>query len=110
MAEIVLDGPCAGSYEWTGERFPLHVVAAIGADGTAAIFDRSDDQLEIGEQPHEYRRSQTLGPGFICYRGRDRHLSGRWLYYEHVGPIGPERVAEILRHYSKLCRLPAAQA
>jgi hypothetical protein len=90
-------GPCPGGFQWNGPGpIPGTVVAALGADGQIALFDRVDDQLELGEQGHEYRRDETMGPAHICYRGKDRGKSGWWLTYAHVGPIDEERVAELL--------------
>lgn len=99
---LLFSGPCSGGYGWNGPtNIPERIVAAVNAEGKGVIFDRPDDQLELGETPHEYVRTGERAC-HLCYRDRKtRHLPGWWIIYDHVGEIDAERVAELLAGYTE---------
>lgn len=77
---ILLDGPCemSGSIKWPG--FPPTLVAVTGG-AKNDVLDQPDDEPEPGEVLHLYVFN---GVGYLDYRGKNRHLSGKYGFYALV--------------------------
>lgn len=75
LLALVLDGPCAGSYEVA--RATRRMVFTRAADGRTFALDEPGDQVEDGEQAFVYETDGSIG--FLC--GRGPGLPARTLTY-----------------------------
>lgn len=67
-------------------RTPLYLRAVLQLDGTWDALDLLDDQVNLGDVVHVYRRGAKTG--HICFRNPTR--CDNWLDYHHEPAIDPE--------------------
>lgn len=80
-----VDGPAAGKV-LTLARTPRYMRAVCQLDGTWDALDLLEDECNLGDVVHVYRRGATTG--HVCYR--DKRGCANWIDYHHEPAIDPE--------------------
>jgi hypothetical protein len=96
LSALVLDGPCAGTYDV--RRATKRMVFSRAADGRTYALDEDGDQVEEGEEAFVYETDGSAG--FMC--GRGPGLPCRTITYAiaatmdaatgEVQPLSPEQL------------------
>lgn len=96
LLALVLDGPCAGSYDL--KRATRRMVFTRAGDGRCYALDEPGDQVEPDEAAYVYETDGSIG--FVC--GRARGLPARTVTYaiaarmdRETGEIAPLTPAEL---------------
>ncbi len=83
LTALVLDGPCAGTYDVA--RATKRMVFTRAADGRCYALDEDSDKVEAGEQPFIYETDGSVG--WVC--GRGPGMPGRTVTFQLAATMDP---------------------